>query len=136
MVEDNAGDVRLTREALREGHVRNILTVANDGAEALAMLRHEPPPRRRRLGRTWSCSTSTCRRMDGREVLAEMKADPDLRRIPVVVLTTSKAEEDVLRSYDLHANSYITKPVDLDQFIKVVQAIEDFWLTIVTLPGK
>ena len=74
--------------------------------------------------------------LDGRQVLAEMKTDPELRRIPVAALTTSKAEEDVLRSYDLHANSYIIKPVDLDQFIKVVQSIEEFWLTIVTLPGK
>jgi CheY-like chemotaxis protein len=75
-------------------------------------------------------------KLDGRQVLAEMKGDPNLRRIPVVVLTTSKAEEDVLRSYDLHANSYITKPVDFDQFIKVVHSIEEFWLSIVTLPGK
>ena len=132
LVEDNPGDVRLTREALNEGHVRNNLTVAKDGAEALAMARREPPydaaPRPDLM-----LLDLNLPRLDGRQVLAEMKADPELRRIPVVVLTTSKAEEDVLRSYDLHANSYITKPVDFDQFIKVVQSIEEFWLTIVTL---
>ena len=135
LVEDNSGDVRLTREALAEGHVRNNLSVAKDGAEALAMLRHEPEygeaPRPDLV-----LLDLNLPKLDGRHVLAEMKNDPNLRRIPVVVLTTSKAEEDVLRSYDLHANSYITKPVDFDQFIKVVQSIQEFWLTIVTLPGK
>jgi chemotaxis family two-component system response regulator Rcp1 len=135
LVEDNAGDVRLTREALREGHVRNNLTVAKDGAEALAMLRREPlygeAPRPDLV-----LLDLNLPKVDGRQVLLEMKNDPALRRIPVVVLTTSKAEADVLRSYDLHANSYITKPVDFDQFIKVVQSIEEFWLTVVTLPGR
>jgi two-component system, chemotaxis family, response regulator Rcp1 len=135
LVEDNAGDVRLTREALREAHVRNNLSVAKDGAEALAMLRREPEygeaPRPDLV-----LLDLNLPRLDGRQVLADMKNDPDLRRIPVVVLTTSKAEEDVLRSYDLHANSYITKPVDFDQFMRVVHSIEEFWLTIVTLPGK
>ncbi|HUZ74958.1 MAG TPA: response regulator [Stellaceae bacterium] len=135
LVEDNAGDVRLTREALRDGHVHNNLTVAKDGVEALAMMRREPEhgeaPRPDLV-----LLDLNLPRMDGRQVLAELKNDPELRRIPVVVLTTSKAEEDVLRSYDLHANSYITKPVDLDQFMKVVQTINEFWLTIVTLPGK
>jgi two-component system, chemotaxis family, response regulator Rcp1 len=135
LVEDNSGDVRLTREALGEAHVRNNLSVAKDGAEALAMLRHEPQygeaPRPDLV-----LLDLNLPKLDGRQVLAEMKNDPNLRRIPVVVLTTSKAEEDVLRSYDLHANSYITKPVDFEQFIKVVQSIEQFWLTIVTLPGK
>jgi CheY-like chemotaxis protein len=135
LVEDNTGDVRLTREALNEGHVRNNLTVAKDGAEALAMLRREPQygevPRSDLV-----LLDLNLPKLDGRQVLAEMKKDPILRRIPVVVLTTSKAEEDVLRSYDLHANAYITKPVDFDQFIKVVQSIEEFWLTVVTLPGK
>jgi CheY-like chemotaxis protein len=135
LVEDNAGDIRLTREALREGHVRNNLTVAKDGAEALAILRHTPLPGEGPRPDLVLLDLNLPK-VDGRQVLAELKGDPDLRRIPVVVLTTSKAEEDVLRSYDLHANSYITKPVDLDQFIKVVQAIEDFWLTIVTLPAK
>jgi len=135
LVEDNAGDVRLTTEALREGHVSNNLSVAKDGAEALAMLRREPPfgdaPRPDLV-----LLDLNLPKMDGRQVLAAIKNDPELRRIPVVVLTTSKAEEDVLRSYDLHANSYITKPVDFDQFLGVVQSIESFWLTIVTLPGK
>jgi chemotaxis family two-component system response regulator Rcp1 len=135
LVEDNPGDVRLTREALREGHVRINLSVAKDGADALAMLRHEPPhgetPRPDLV-----LLDLNLPKLDGRQVLAEMKSDPDLRRIPVVVLTTSKAEADVLRSYDLHANSYITKPVDFEQFIKVVHSIEEFWLSIVTLPGR
>ena len=135
LVEDNVGDVRLTREALRDAHVRNNLAVAKDGAEALAMLRQEPPygesPRPDLV-----LLDLNLPKLDGRQVLAEMKSDPALRRIPVVVLTTSKAEEDVLRSYDLYANSYITKPVDFDQFIKMVQSIEEFWLTIVTLPRK
>src|SRR5665213_1900144 len=135
LVEDNPGDVRLTREALNEAHVRNNLTVAKAGAEALAMARREPPydaaPRPDLV-----LLDLNLPRLDGRQVLAEMKADPELRRIPVVVLTTSKAEEDVLRSYDLYANSYITKPVDFEQFIKVVHSIEEFWLSIVTLSGK
>ena len=135
LVEDNAGDVLLTREALREGHVRNNLTVAQDGVEALAMLRGDPPyngtPRPDLV-----LLDLNLPKMDGRQVLAEMKGDADLRRIPVVVLTTSKAEQDVMKSYDLHANSYITKPVDFDQFIQMVRSIETFWLTVVTLPGK
>jgi len=133
LVEDNPGDVRLTQEALREGKVHNELSVVGDGVDALAFLRREggfadaPKPDLILLDLNLP-------RKDGREVLEELKADPDLRRIPVVVLTTSKAEEDVIRSYDLHANCYITKPVDLDQFIHVVQSIEDFWLTVVKLP--
>jgi two-component system, chemotaxis family, response regulator Rcp1 len=135
LVEDNTGDVLLTREALREGHVRNNLSVAKDGAEALAMLRRAPEygeaPRPDLV-----LLDLNLPKLDGQQVLAEMKGDPDLRRIPVVVLTTSKSEEDVLRSYDLHANSYITKPVDFDQFMTVVQSIKEFWLSIVTLPGR
>jgi chemotaxis family two-component system response regulator Rcp1 len=128
LVEDNPADVRLTQEALREGKVKNNLRVARDGEEALAYLR-----------------TTTVRpdlilldlnlpRRDGREVLQEIKNDPKLKTIPVVVLTTSAAEIDIVRTYELHANCYITKPVDLDQFIKVVKSIDDFWLTIVKLP--
>jgi chemotaxis family two-component system response regulator Rcp1 len=135
LVEDNAGDVRLTREALRDAHVRNNLAVARDGAEALAMLRKEPlygeAPRPDLV-----LLDLNLPKLNGRQVLAEMKSDPDLLRIPVVILTTSKAEEDVLRSYDLHANAYITKPVDFDQFMKVVRSIDEFWLTVVTLPRK
>lgn len=133
LVEDNPGDVRLTIEALRDGKVRNHLSVAKDGVEALAFLRREgsyasaPRPDVILLDLNLP-------RKDGREVLAEVNADPELRSIPIVVLTTSRAEGDILRSYDLHANCYITKPVDLDQFITVVKTIEDFWFTIVTLP--
>ena len=134
LVEDNPGDVRLTAEALQEGKVWNRLSVAPDGVEALAFLR--------RLG-TYAAAPRpdvilldlNLPKRDGREVLAEIKNDPKLRVIPVVVLTTSKAEEDIVRTYDLHANCYITKPVDLDQFLRVVTAIEDFWLCIVKLPS-
>ena len=133
LIEDSPGDVRLCIEALKEAKVLNRLTVAADGVEAMAALR--------RQGR----HADTARpdlilldlnlpRKDGREVLAEIKADAGLKRIPVVVLTMSRAEEDVVRAYDLHANCYITKPVDFRQFIKVVQSIEDFWLTVVKLP--
>ena len=132
LVEDNPGDVRLTQEALEEGKVINNLHVVGDGVEALAFLRregeyaHVPRPDVILLDLNLP-------KKDGREVLAEVKADQNLRRIPVVILTVSKAEEDILRTYDLHANCYIAKPLDLDQFIKVVKAIEDFWLTIVKL---
>lgn len=133
LVEDNPGDVRLTLEALKDGKVRNNMHVVKDGVEALAFLRREgeyadaPCPDIILLDLNLP-------RKNGREVLAETKKDPNLRRIPVVILTVSQAEEDVLRTYDLHANCYITKPVDLEQFIKVVKSIEDFWLTIVRLP--
>ena len=134
LVEDNIGDVRLTQEALREGKVKNNLTVARDGEEALKMLRREgehasiPRPDLILLDLNLP-------RRDGREVLQEIKADEQLRMIPVVVLTTSSAEADILKSYQLHANCYITKPVDLEQFISVVKSIDDFWLTIVRLPA-
>lgn len=133
LVEDNPGDVRLTREALKEAKMRNNLHVVEDGVAALEFLRREdgygdaPRPDLILLDLNLP-------RKDGREVLEEIKADPELRRIPVVVLTTSEAEEDVLRSYNLHANCYVTKPVDLDRFIAIVRSIEDFWLTIVKLP--
>jgi len=133
LVEDNPGDVRLTQEALRDGKVRNSMHVAADGVEALAFLR--------RQGRYANASRPdvilldlNLPKKDGREVLAEIKTDPDLRRIPVVVLTTSEAEEDILRAYNLYANAYVAKPVDLDKFIAVVKSIEDFWLEIVKLP--
>jgi chemotaxis family two-component system response regulator Rcp1 len=135
LVEDNPGDVRLTIEGLNEGKVRNNLHVARDGVEALQFLRHEGPfddsPRPDLI-----LLDLNLPRMDGREVLAAVKADAALKTIPVVVLTTSRAEQDVLRSYELQANCYITKPVDLEQFITVVKSIEDFWLTIVTLPNR
>ena len=134
LVEDNEGDVRLTREALREGKVHNRLNVALDGVEALQFLRREPPfadaPRPDII-----LLDLNMPRKDGREVLEEIKADPDLRRIPVVILTTSSAEEDILKGYDLHVNCYITKPVDMDQFINVVKAIDTFWFNVVSLPS-
>jgi CheY-like chemotaxis protein len=135
LVEDNEGDVRLTREVLKDGRIRNVLNVAGDGVEALAYLRREGA-----FGdvkpQDLILLDLNLPKKDGREVLAEIKADPVLRRIPVVVLTTSSSEIDVLSAYDLHANCYITKPVDLDQFTKVVRSIEDFWLAIVKLPRE
>ena len=133
LIEDNPGDVRLTQEALREGKVANRVSVVSDGVEAMAFLRREGPyadaPRPDLILLDLSLP-----KKDGREVLAEIKADENLKRIPVVVLTTSQAEEDVLKTYNLHANSYITKPVDLRQFLGVVKFIEDFWLAVVKLP--
>ncbi len=134
LVEDNPGDVRLTQEALGEAKVRNNLAVARDGVEALSYLRREPPFQDATRPDLVLLDLNLPRK-DGREVLSEIKADPELRRLPVVVLTTSAAEKDVFESYNLHANCYITKPVDLDQFVGIVSSIEDFWLTIVKLPS-
>ena len=135
LVEDSPGDVRLTQEALKGAKVLNTLHVVDDGEDALSFLRKEGPfagaPRPDLI-----LLDLNLPRRDGREVLAVIKADEDLRRIPVVVLTTSQAEEDILKSYALNANCYITKPVNFDQFLKVVKSIEDFWLTIVTLPPR
>ncbi|NJD61529.1 MAG: response regulator [Deltaproteobacteria bacterium] len=135
LVEDNPGDVRLTEEALKEGKVINHLTVAWDGEEAMAILRregkHAKAPRPDILFLDLNLP-----KKDGREVLEEIKKDPKLKIIPVVVLTTSQDEQDVLKSYKLHANCYITKPVDLTQFMNVVSTIEDFWFSIVVLPNK
>lgn len=133
LVEDNPGDVRLTREALKEGKVRNNLSVVTDGVEALAYLRREGKYAEAVRPDLILLDLNLPRR-DGREVLAEIKADTRLRLIPVVILTSSQAEQDIARAYDLHANCYVTKPVDLDQFIKVVNSIEDFWFAIVKLP--
>ena len=133
LVEDNPGDVRLTQEALRDGKVRNHIHVAADGVEALAFLRREGKFADA-LRPDVILLDLNLPKKDGREVLAEIKTDPDLRRIPVVVLTTSEAEEDILRAYNLYANAYVAKPVDLDKFIAVVKSIEDFWLEIVKLP--
>lgn len=133
LVEDNPGDYRLTLEALREGKVYNNLHWAQDGVAAIDFLKrrgaHAAAPRPDII-----LLDLNLPKKDGREVLVEIKGDGDLRAIPVVILTTSKAEEDVLKSYDLHANCYVTKPVDLDKFIVVVQSIDRFWLTVVTLP--
>jgi len=133
LVEDNPGDVRLTRESLKDSKLLNHISVVNDGEEAMAFLRRE--------GKYVASARPdlilldlNLPKKDGREVLAEIKTDEQLRRIPVVVLTTSSAEQDILKTYDLHANCYITKPVNLDQFSAVVGAIEDFWFTIVRLP--
>jgi chemotaxis family two-component system response regulator Rcp1 len=135
LVEDNPGDVRLTEEALKEAKVRNRLFVVDDGVAAMDFLR--------RAGKFTDAPRPdlilldlNLPRKDGREVLEEIKQDSSLMRIPVVVLTTSRAEEDILRTYNLHANCYVTKPVDLDQFITIVKSIEDFWLTIVRLPTE
>lgn len=136
LVEDNPGDARLTKEALLAGRVLNRIFVAADGVEALAFLRHEGQYADRSLPRPDIILLDlNMPRMDGRECLAILKADPHLRRIPVVILTTSEADQDVLKSYDLHANCYIAKPVDIEQFIKVVQSIKQFWLSIVSLPA-
>jgi two-component system, chemotaxis family, response regulator Rcp1 len=135
MVEDNPGDVRLTVEALKEGKVRNNFHTVEDGVEALAFLRRQGPyadaPRPDLVLLDLNLPKKT-----GREVLAEIKQDPELKRIPVVILTVSQAEQDILKSYNLHANCYITKPVDLDQFLAVVKSIENFWLSVVMLPPR
>ncbi len=135
LVEDSPGDVRLTQENFRDSKIRNNLWVVNDGEEAMDFLR--------RQGKYVSAVRPNLivldlnlPKIDGHEVLAQIKADEELKRIPVVILTNSKAEEDVLRTYNLHANCYITKPLGLEQFTKVVQSIEDFWLTMVRLPPR
>lgn len=133
LVEDNEADIRLTREVLSEGRYPNRLSIARDGEEAMALLRREgananaPRPDLILLDLNLP-------RKDGREVLAEIKSDPKLKRIPVVILTTSRAEADILQTYELHANCYIVKPVDLGQFIDVIRSIEDFWLRVVRTP--
>lgn len=135
LVEDNPGDVRLTREALHEGKVRNHLTVVPDGVEAVAYLRKEGKYANA-VRPDLILLDLNLPKKDGREVLEDIKADRSLRHIPVVILTSSQAEQDILRAYDLHANCYVTKPVDFVQFIKVVRSIEDFWFTIVKLPPE
>ena len=135
LVEDNPGDVRLTVEALKEGKVLNRMTVARDGVEAMATLRREGKFANARRPDIILLDLNLPKK-DGREVLEEIKKDPDLLMIPTVILTTSQDERDILKSYKLHANCYITKPVDLPQFLAVVKAIEDFWFTVVVLPKK
>ena len=133
LVEDNPGDVGLTIEALKEAKVHNKLTVVKDGIEALSLLRRQGQHARAARPDLILLDLNLPKK-DGREVLAEIKADNNLKRIPVVILTTSEDEQDVLKSYNLHANCYIVKPLDLDRFITVVKTIEDFWLRIVVLP--
>jgi len=135
LVEDNPGDVRLTEEALREGRIANRVWVARDGEEAMDFLHqrgdhaHSPRPDLVLLDLNLP-------RKDGREVLAEIKSDPELHRTPVIVLTTSNADRDVLLSYDLHANCYIKKPIEYEEFIAAVRGIESFWFKIVRLPRQ
>ncbi|QLH83874.1 response regulator [Halosimplex pelagicum] len=135
LAEDNPGDVTLTRKALERGSIINNLHVVNDGVEALSYLRQEgeyadePRPDLVLLDLNMP-------RKDGRDVLEEIKTDEHLRRIPVVVMTSSEAEEDIVQSYDLHANAYLTKPIDFDGFLDIVKRIEDFWLTVVRMPPE
>jgi len=135
MVEDDPGDVRLTREALKGSKLLHSLNVVEDGVAALDYLRRDPPYQEA-VRPDLVLLDLNLPRKDGREVLAAMKQDPTLRAIPVVILTTSQAEEDVLRAYHLNANCYVTKPVDFDQFMRIVRTIEEFWLNVVTLPPK
>ena len=135
LIEDNAGDARLAKEALRDAKVRNNLSWVSDGVEGIAYLRREGKYEKA-LRPDLILLDLNLPRKDGREVLSEIKSDDKFKRIPVVILTTSQAEEDILKAYHLNANCYITKPVDLDQFMKVVKCIEDFWLTIVKLPSE
>jgi CheY-like chemotaxis protein len=135
LVEDDPGDVLMTKEAFEDYKLQNTLHVVNDGAEAMDFLRrqgeHTQAPRPDLV-----LLDLNLPRMDGREVLQAIKSDPELASIPVVVLTTSEAEEDVLRSYSLHANAYVTKPVDFERFIQVVRQIDDFFVTVVRLPTR
>ncbi|NGM70005.1 response regulator [Natronolimnobius sp. AArcel1] len=135
LVEDNPGDVRLTKEAFKQGRIENDLHVVSDGTEALDFLaqqnEYSDAPRPDLI-----LLDLNLPRTDGEEVLLELKADPQLRSIPVIVLTSSRAEEDIARSYELHANAYLTKPVDPDEFIETVRAFEEFWFSVVRLPPE
>src|SRR4051794_32768148 len=135
LVEDDPGDVLMTQEAFEEHKVRNSLTVVNDGTEAISYLRREGQYADATRPDLVLLDLNLPRR-DGREVLAEIKNDPDLRQIPVVVLTTSQADEDIVRSYKLHANAYVTKPVDFERFIAVVRQIDEFFVSVVKLPPR
>jgi len=134
LVEDNPADVRLTIEALRDARVSNHLTVAPDGVEALALLRGTPSGSKVSPYDLILMDLNLPRK-NGSELLADLKNDPDLKRIPVIILTSSKAETDIIKTYNLHANCYITKPIGFDPFIQMVRSIEDFWLSVATLPG-
>jgi two-component system, chemotaxis family, response regulator Rcp1 len=135
LVEDSLGDIRLIREALVEAKVRNTMQVVNDGVEAMALL-HREDPYTQAIRPDLILLDLNLPRKNGFEVLREVKADRSLKRIPVVVLTTSQAEQDIVKSYDLYANAYISKPVDLDQFLSILKVIENFWLEIVKLPDE
>lgn len=133
LIEDNPGDVRLTQEAFKESDLQNHLTVASDGIEALTILERSGPYENA-VRPDLILLDLNLPRMDGREVLTRIKNSPHLKCIPVVVLTTSSAETDVLQAYRLHANCYVTKPVDFNRFLRVIRSIEDFWLSVVRLP--
>ena len=135
LVEDNPGDVRLTKEALKDAKVLNEIYVARDGVEAMQFVHREGSFANAPMPDLILLDLNLPRK-DGREVLAEIKKDPKLQHIPVVVLTTSKADEDIIKTYNLHANAYITKPVDLNRFVEIMHALEEFWFTIVKLPPK
>jgi CheY-like chemotaxis protein len=133
LVEDDPGDVLLTKEAFADNKVKNNLNVVSNGEEAIAYLRRQGPHAEATRPDLVLLDLNLPRK-DGREVLKDIKADPELRSIPVVVLTTSEADEDILHSYDLHANAYVTKPVDFDSFIRIVRQIDDFFVSVVKLP--
>ena len=135
LVEDNPGDVRLTKEALKDAKVLNEVYVARDGVEAMEFLTKKGKFAEAPIPDIILLDLNLPRK-DGREVLAEIKKDPKLKHIPVIILTTSKADEDIIRTYNLHANAYITKPVDLNRFVEIIHALEEFWFTIVKLPPK
>ena len=135
LVEDNPGDVRLTKEALKDAKVLNEIYVARDGVEAMEFMRKEGSFAKAPVPDLVLLDLNLPRK-DGREVLAEIKADPKFKHIPVIVLTTSKADEDIIKSYKLHANAYVTKPVDLNRFVEIIHALEEFWFTVVKLPPK
>jgi two-component system, chemotaxis family, response regulator Rcp1 len=135
LVEDNPGDVRLTREALKDAKVLNEIHVARDGVEAMQFVHHEGSFKNAPMPDLILLDLNLPRK-DGREVLADIKQNPKLCHIPVVVLTTSKADEDIVKTYNLHANAYITKPVDLNRFVEIIHTLEEFWFTIVKLPPK
>ena len=135
LVEDNPGDVRLTKEALKDAKVLNEVYVAKDGVEAMEFLTKKGKFKEAPIPDMILLDLNLPRK-DGREVLAEIKKDPKLKHIPVIILTTSKADEDIIKTYNLHANAYITKPVDLNRFVEIIHALEEFWFTIVKLPPK
>ncbi len=135
IIEDNEGDARLIKEVLSDGKVSNLLHNVKDGVQAMDFLKKRGAYANASVPDLIILDLNLPRK-DGREVLSEIKTDPELKKIPVVIMTTSQAEEDILKSYNLHANCYITKPIDLNQFIKVVKSIEEFWFSIVKLPPK
>lgn len=135
LIEDNEADVRLTKEGIKEAKIRNSLSIVNDGEAAMAYLNKQSPYQNTTTPDLILLDLNLPK-MDGRQVLEEIKEDPNLKHIPVVILTSSNAEKDILKSYKLHANCYITKPIGLEQFVEVIKSIEDFWFSIVKLPAQ